>query len=226
MDTPAPSPFQGTRCKAKSKRSGEQCKRLATPGKEVCRMHGGLTPNGIASPHYKHGLYSKAMPKELRSRFVKAMNDPELLSLEQDIALLTVRASELLEALGQSEAPPWGQAVETLNDLAAALQMGDQDKIKETMAEHSKVVRQGTAAARAYESTWRELREVIQDKAKASRAEWSRLGDLQATLTAGQAMLFVTSLLEAVKREVSDRETLGRVQTAFNLLLEAPANGK
>jgi len=42
-------------CTAKSKRSGKRCKRWASPGRTKCRMHGGRTPRGKDSPHFKHG---------------------------------------------------------------------------------------------------------------------------------------------------------------------------
>lgn len=38
----------GTRCKAKSKQSGERCKRFATPGADVCTSHGSKSPQVIA----------------------------------------------------------------------------------------------------------------------------------------------------------------------------------
>jgi hypothetical protein len=53
------------RCKAKSKRSGNQCKNFAIRGWGVCRMHGAgggpKTQRGFLvckKAPYKHGLYS------------------------------------------------------------------------------------------------------------------------------------------------------------------------
>lgn len=37
------------RCTAKSKQSGERCKRAATPGANVCAIHGGKTPAVVAA---------------------------------------------------------------------------------------------------------------------------------------------------------------------------------
>jgi hypothetical protein len=36
-------------CTSKSKQSGERCKRQATPGCNVCNIHGGRTPNAVAA---------------------------------------------------------------------------------------------------------------------------------------------------------------------------------
>lgn len=35
--------FEAPRCQAKSKRSGEQCRKAAMRGKKVCRTHGGAS---------------------------------------------------------------------------------------------------------------------------------------------------------------------------------------
>jgi len=59
-------------CVAKSKRSGGQCKRLASKGKEVCRCHGGRStgPKTKAGKErtrlsvLKSGLYTKEAKTE------------------------------------------------------------------------------------------------------------------------------------------------------------------
>jgi len=45
-------------CGAKTK-SGSACRRPPVAGRTRCRLHGGATPYGIASPHFRHGLRSK-----------------------------------------------------------------------------------------------------------------------------------------------------------------------
>ena len=45
-------------CGAKTKRTGEPCPQPAMANGR-CRMHGGKTPSGKASVHYKHGYYTK-----------------------------------------------------------------------------------------------------------------------------------------------------------------------
>lgn len=67
------------RCKAKSKRSNEQCKNYAIKEQGVCRMHGvgggPKTREGLATCkkiNLKHGFYSQESRKELR--FMKELN--------------------------------------------------------------------------------------------------------------------------------------------------------
>ena len=83
-------------CIGTSKRSKQQCKRNAKPGRSVCKIHGGDTPVGLAAPNFKTGRYSKYLPAGLAERYVVARTDPELLSLRDEIGLVDTRISEVL----------------------------------------------------------------------------------------------------------------------------------
>jgi hypothetical protein len=46
------------RCTATSKQSGTRCKRFRTPGRQVCRFHGGKSLRGFSHPGLTHGRRS------------------------------------------------------------------------------------------------------------------------------------------------------------------------
>jgi hypothetical protein len=80
-------------CRAKSKQSGERCKRSACVGKDLCFMHGGAPKSGVnweKPVQVKHARYSKSLPKDLVERYEYFKSDPEILSLKPEIA--TARA--------------------------------------------------------------------------------------------------------------------------------------
>jgi hypothetical protein len=81
-------------CGAK-KRSGDPCQTQAMPNGR-CRMHGGATPSGIALPQTTHGRYSKAYGG-LAARVTAALDDPDLLAMNREIALTDARLGELVE---------------------------------------------------------------------------------------------------------------------------------
>lgn len=61
------------RCRARSKRSGEQCKNYSIKGYSVCRMHGAYggpkTRQGYLAckkGSHKHGFYSQEAKEEMR----------------------------------------------------------------------------------------------------------------------------------------------------------------
>jgi hypothetical protein len=75
-----------TPCSAKT-RNGHPCKNPAMANGR-CRMHGGKSLVGIASPLTKTGRWSKDLPTRLASRFAESEHDPELLSVRADIRLI------------------------------------------------------------------------------------------------------------------------------------------
>lgn len=84
---------------ATSKRSGERCRKHAMRGRNVCLSHGGKTPRGAASPHFKTGRYSRSLPGHLVATYERALNDPRLLSLRDELALTDAMLAELLAQL-------------------------------------------------------------------------------------------------------------------------------
>jgi len=67
--------------------------------RNVCLAHGGTTPRGAASPHFKIGRYSRSLPGHLVAAYEEALSDPRLLSLRDDIALTDAMLMETLSQL-------------------------------------------------------------------------------------------------------------------------------
>jgi hypothetical protein len=89
-----PIPYEGL-CAART-RNGQPCRRYRLAGRSRCRLHGGLSLIGPASPAWRHGRYSKiAFRYGISQAYEDARNDPNLLSLRNSIAVLELRIEEL-----------------------------------------------------------------------------------------------------------------------------------
>lgn len=73
-------------------------------GRSTCLAHGGKTPRGAASPHFKTGRYSRSLPGHLAAAYEQALNDPKLFSLRDEMALTDAMISEVLRQLGDDDA--------------------------------------------------------------------------------------------------------------------------
>lgn len=93
-------------CSATSKRSGHRCRKHAMRGRTVCRVHGGATPRGVASPHWKHGKYSTILPDRLAAKYEDALRDRRLMSLRDAIALVDVEIGDTLQSLSDGKGDP------------------------------------------------------------------------------------------------------------------------
>lgn len=84
------------RCIARTQ-SGARCRLPAVAGNVVCAQHGGRAV-------LVQSRYSESLPKRWQERYQRALEDHELLAMRDEIALLDVRISDLLERLRAWEA--------------------------------------------------------------------------------------------------------------------------
>ncbi len=95
MQSPTPLAM-GATCGA-STRSGGVCRARPMPNGR-CRMHGGKSLAGVASPTWKNGGRSRYTPAgRLGERYARHLADLDYLSLTSEMALLTARVEELVE---------------------------------------------------------------------------------------------------------------------------------
>lgn len=196
-------------CKAKAKRTGEQCRLHAEPGYKVCRLHGGKTPRGIASPHYKHGKFSRyAVPGRLIMRYNEGIEDPELLNLSSEIALTDARTNELLSHLDTGESGAAWRVVKDAFDLLAA-------DDKSGLSLLAAAIDQGIQEYRV----WAELQSMIEQRRKLVESEQKRRVAIEQVITVDEVMGLVGALNAILLRNIPDKGILGRISREMQLLL-------
>jgi hypothetical protein len=143
-------------CGAK-KRDGTLCRKPPMANGR-CRLHGGATPGGIACANYKHGRYSRFVPRGLKRGYEAALADTELASLREELALQQAMMCELLKQMEKSPAPPWAQAYQLYQVAWAAKDV----RVKAAkLTELGALLRAGAAAGAGHERARRERRELI-----------------------------------------------------------------
>ena len=201
-------------CAAK-KTNGEPCKANAITGKRVCRVHGGMTPSGIASPHYKDGRYSKVLPTRLAARYSEAQRDPALLELREDVALLDARLADLIARVDTGESGAlWQSLMTARKELLDAKRRSDQ--VDQAIALNTIVglIAEGHADYRA----WGEVGSVLDQRRKLVESERKRLQEAQQTLTVEKAMLLIGAIGGIIKAHVHDRTTLSKISADISAL--------
>lgn len=72
-------------CDAKT-RGGGKCKKAAMPNGR-CKLHGGKTPSGPDSVHFKHGRYADVFRGQLAEKFLHATEESAPLDLLPELAV-------------------------------------------------------------------------------------------------------------------------------------------
>lgn len=217
------------KCKAKTKR-GHPCKFNALPGKEVCRYHGGLTPGGSASPHFKHGRYSKYLPAELMGKFNEARRDPDLLSLRDEISLNDVLILSLVEKLPSGGArQSWTDLQSAWKELIAAQRRlsNARDDAERSSAQHivgnvlqrmNTIIEDGAGEAKV----WNDIIVSIDNRRKLAQTEARRLADMEQYITSEKAIALVYAILDIIRRNVPDKGALSSIATEVRSLITIP----
>ena len=203
-------------CNATSKRTGEACKARAVNGSTKCYHHGGKTPSGIASPNLKHGRYSRYLPARLSGQYEASKNDPALLELREDIALIDSRLSDLIVRVDTGESGQiWKDLVETYSELDIAIRKKDSVSMMQSLTELNRLVNLGKDDYRA----WSEIHEVIEQRRRLVESERKRLVEAKQTLTIDQAMLMISALTDIIRTHVTDRKILSAITADVDKLI-------
>ncbi len=196
-------------CKAKSKRSGLKCRRYVCTGFEVCQVHGGKSPVGMASASFKTGRHSKYLPQRLMARYAEAVEDATLIELRDEVALTDARLSEVLAGVDTGESGAlWAKLKVAFRRYQDALR--DPTKMIQAplyLDECGELIQQGLSDAYA----WAEISTLIEQRRKLVESEAKRLKDLNQNITAEKAMVLISALSGAVKRHVTDPDQLRAV---------------
>lgn len=188
-------------CGAKNRR-GEPCKRSPMPNGR-CRYHGGMSLSGSAAPSFKHGRYSKYLPRGLDAIWESAQHDPELLSLAEEIRIVETRMKDLFGRLGAGESgKAWVELNNHWNEYLRALGRHDRETANEEIGHVGRIIKKGFADWNA----WREIGEQIDRRQRLATAEHKRLTDLDQMIPAERASLLFHVVSDIINRNVSSSE--------------------
>lgn len=193
------------------------CEKAPKKNRNRCKLHGGNSPRGIASPSYKHGMYSKDMPSQLANRYREARQDDELMSLRDDIALISARVGEQLSGLhdgGMMDLILQARAV--YSDLIDALRKDDDPSAQMYLSSLGTLLNKGASDI----MTWESIEESLEKKRKLTDSERKRLVDMRQMVTVEELLMVVGGLVNSIKKHVTDQRKLQLISEDIRELLE------
>jgi hypothetical protein len=207
------------RCGAKT-RSGGTCKGLAMENGR-CRMHGGATPSGIASPAYRTGRYSRHLPARLAARYQEATSDPELLELRAEVALVDARLADLLARVDSGESGQlWANLYAARGALLEARRRND--ALGQAVALNTIIDLVGRGHADY--AAWAEIGQTVEQRRRLVESERKRLVEAQQMITVEKAMLLIGAIGGIIKSHVTDRAQLTAISQAIGSLVTIEAS--
>jgi hypothetical protein len=205
-------------CKAKSKQSGQQCKRHAVPGREVCPMHGGKTPRGFALPQTKTGRWSQDLPTRLSSLYSHIETDDSLLSLRDDIRLIDAMIRDKFSKLDTNESSKsWDLMRKAVDDLETGMDKEDYAGCRKALRAMRDVVDMRVA----HYAAENEVRNGLEQRRKMIETEQKITLAGEQAISVERAMLLVGAIAGILKTRIHDTDTFTAIQQDISRLLDA-----
>ena len=173
-------------------------------------------PRDMAGPRARPGRHSAHLPPDLLAKYERARQDPELLSLREDVALLDAEIHARLEGLRDGELPVAGTELRrAVDEVVRNQRTWDWTTMATRLEALSALVDRGLGRERAFT----QVRGLIDQKARLARQEHKRLVDLEQLLTVEEALLVAAALTAAVRRVVGDKDVLEVLEVEFRQIL-------
>lgn len=217
-DWPAPIPG---RCNFRRK-NHTRCKNYPVNGKKRCNRHLNKAKEGPDHPQWKGGVSRgwarKHLPVRLLERFDSVVNDPELTSVRELIAVAGTRLTELFDKIDERESKEaWESLGFVLGEIEKALDSEDYDAAAKMVA----VGFQHYKSAKYERGVWSEIFQTMERSRKLVDTERRREEMLQANLTAQQAIALFNQLFQLIADEIKEADLRARLGTRILDWLQA-----
>ena len=216
-----------------------QCNAYPVYGQTMCTAHNGGSPNlGFPSGHtqFNHGATSKFLStrlagkkimqgrhsgsiksSKLAAKYLEARNDPEIIAMTDDLALVDMRIGQLLERWQEGDMPPsqWNAMIDDFKELDSALKRYDSEGSKTYLRRMRKTLLEDRLSDR---EIWDEIKSLMKLRRELAEGERRRRTDMAMLLTAEQAMDSVANILAAIHEateRILDEGTSKRVYLAI-----------
>jgi hypothetical protein len=181
-----------------------------------CNLHGGKSLKGAASPQFKTGRHSKYLPTRLRERYQEALDDPELIALNDEIALIDARLAELLGRIDSGESMSvWEKLRKAYQALREAQAAKDVAGTVDALNVLGDMIERGGRD----DETWNQIYYLLDQRRKLTESERKRRVDMQQMVTAERLTILMTAVQDAIRRNVHDRDTLSAISADIRALI-------
>ena len=200
-------------------RSGGRCQQPVMAGRNRCRLHGGKTPRGLANPRTITGRYSRDMPTRLLARYEEAQQDREALSIRNEIAFVTAVIGARMEELEKSGRQlDWSRAIAQFAKVTEEGRDWPWERVQAEMQVLGVLLQNGRTERRIL----KEIRSLIDQRARLVAQEAKRQEDLKQNLTLEEAIVYAQVLAAIIRKYVTDRAILAAINREFQAVANAP----
>ena len=207
-------------CTARSKSTQQKCKNPAVTGSTKCRLHGGKSPRGVNAGNFKHGKWSKHMPSELLDKYQEALEDEQLNTTRQSVALLDALIGDMLPNLDTGDS---GKAWERMKALVIDCRLAYKTESYGSLEKALDAMEDIANRRILHYETHKEIRATLDDRRKHVESEQKLLLMSEHAVSVEQVMLLMSQVLHVISTVVTDREQKYVIADEIQRLISIPA---
>lgn len=212
------------KCKHTSRRTGKPCQGIAMSN-GCCRVHGGKALRGMANPNWQGGVsgrWKDKIPITLQESYERAVTDPNILELTEEIAVVDVRIGELLAHVTSGESTSVvGEMRDHWKMMRSAMSRQDTVSYEEAVDAMERLLFDNQEWR-----VWDDLFKAFKMRQSLVTQEQKRRMDIHAVISTEAAVGLLTEIMAAVVEEVQDEGKLRRIRQAAQLAFERRPNLK
>jgi len=175
-----------------------------------CKLHGGMTLRGSDHPRATHLRYSKYAPDKIIEKYEAMMNDPKMLNMREEIALVRARLSELLEGTKEERSDAlWDQLNDEMGKMRRARGRGDIAGLTTAVTNIERVIERGFNAREA----WAEIGDQMDRLSRIVTLERRHIVAMKYLMTVedvGVLFTQITQIIQVNMRDENERRTAVR----------------
>ena len=198
------------RCEAKTRTTGTPCKRYPMSNGR-CYLHGGKSLAGPAHPGWKHGKYSKYFRGDNQKRYDSLLNNPDILSLREEIALIELRISELLDKDEEGDSVKiWSDLDKEYKKLLTSIRRNDVTAQTRSLGVMGGLIER----ANGYNDRWDEVVTLAEQKSRLVEREQRLEVHAGTTVVYDVVLAMLSAVIAATKESAfkhADRETARKI---------------
>lgn len=216
-------PQTGRRICGRKNRRGRFCARSPAVGAKACKFHGGATPAGIASVHFKTGRYSRMLPERMYANYQELKADPDLTSLASEIALVRAHIFDLIRQIDTGEAGQvWATLTDTWSRLESARETSDAAAMALALNDLGRIINQGSAQV----ALWRDIGYEIDRVNRLVTQESKQRQLAEAMITIERALVWAGAVGAIVREYIHDPDILSAISSRIRGTLVVAPGGR
>jgi len=178
------------------------CGQRPLKGRTRCKFHGGRVPTGQGNGAFRHGRYSRELPIRLQPVYAKAITDPTILALIDEIGVLNARLVDLFRKVDTGESSHlWRLLHESWQTFTTARSQGDTPAMAAALQAHEQTLNRGMADTAA----WRDIQLTIEQIRKLVETEHKQRVARRQLMAVERVLLLLTQVEDIVMRHIREQ---------------------